>query len=136
MSPVDPTILASVSIDCSLRIWSLHPSHEKQPLGAICYGQGHKEQVLTLVSDFPAHPTNLLTLAGISSQRPVHPYRWYGYKDLFGRGAPAFVYNRDSNVHQWAVPDDLKEYTGTDQPVKVHYPHFSTTEIHTDFIDW
>lgn len=37
---------------------------------------------------------------------------------------------------QWAVPDDLKEHTGTDKPVMVHYPHFSTTEIHTDFIDW
>ncbi|EDU44240.1 hypothetical protein PTRG_11190 [Pyrenophora tritici-repentis Pt-1C-BFP] len=83
VSPTDPTILASVSIDFSLRIWSLHPSHERQPLGAICYGQGHKEQVLTL----------------------------------------------------WAVPDHLKDHVGTDQPLKVHYPHFSTTEIHTDFID-
>ena len=85
MSPLDPTILASVSIDCSLRIWSLHPSHEKQPLGAICYGQGHKEQVLTLVSDwFQIQPTNLLTLAGISPQGPVHPYGRHGYEDLSG----------------------------------------------------
>ncbi|RMZ73507.1 `extra sex combs` (WD-40 repeat family) [Pyrenophora seminiperda CCB06] len=84
VSPVDPTILASVSIDCSLRIWSLHPDHQNQPLAAICYGQGHKEQVLTL----------------------------------------------------WSVPDNLKEHAGTDRPVKIHYPHFSTTEIHTDFIDW
>ncbi|ENI02283.1 hypothetical protein COCC4DRAFT_146150 [Bipolaris maydis ATCC 48331] len=83
ISPVDPTIIASVSIDHSLRLWSLHPSHEKQPLGAVCYGQGHKDQILTL----------------------------------------------------WAVPDDLKEHAGTDKPVMVHYPHFSTTEIHTDFID-
>ena len=56
ISPVDPTILASVSIDHSLRIWSLHPSHEKQPLGAICYGQGHKDQVLTLVCGLPICP--------------------------------------------------------------------------------
>ncbi|KAI4624306.1 uncharacterized protein J4E87_005807 [Alternaria ethzedia] len=84
ISPIDPTILASVSIDHSLRIWSLHPDHEKQPLGAICYGQGHKDQVLTI----------------------------------------------------WAVPEDLKEHAGTDKPAIVHYPHFSTTEIHTDFIDW
>lgn len=52
ISPIDPTILASVSIDHSLRLWSLHPSHEKQPLAAICYGQGHKDQILTLVCDF------------------------------------------------------------------------------------
>jgi hypothetical protein len=45
-----------VSIDHSLRIWSLHPSHEKQPLGAICYGQGHKDQVLTLVCGLSIWP--------------------------------------------------------------------------------
>jgi polycomb protein EED len=56
ISPVDPTILASVSIDHSLRIWSLHPSHQQQPLGAICYGQGHKDQVLTLVCGLSTYP--------------------------------------------------------------------------------
>lgn len=50
VSPINPTIVASASVDCSVRIWSLHPSHSKQPLAAICYGQGHKDQVLTLVS--------------------------------------------------------------------------------------
>lgn len=48
ISPVDPTILASCSMDHAIRIWSLDPAHAKQPTAAICYGQGHQEQVLTL----------------------------------------------------------------------------------------
>ncbi|PVI04491.1 WD40 repeat-like protein [Periconia macrospinosa] len=48
VSPVDPTILASCSMDHAVRIWSLDPAHAKQPTAAICYGQGHQEQVLTL----------------------------------------------------------------------------------------
>lgn len=103
ISPVDPTIIASVSIDHSLRLWSLHPSHEKQPLGAVCYGQGHKDQILTL---------------------SYHP-----------KGKYILTAGMDTKINLWAVPDDLKEHTGTDKPVMVHYPHFSTTEIHTDFID-
>ncbi|CAE7174145.1 hypothetical protein PTNB73_02611 [Pyrenophora teres f. teres] len=111
VSPIDPTILASVSIDCSLRIWSLHPSHQKQPLGAICYGQGHKEQVLTLASHSLIVPSNFVDIS----------------RHIIPKAA--------TSLPRWAVPDDLKEYAGTDQPLKVHYPHFSTTEIHTDFID-
>ncbi|KAI4929796.1 hypothetical protein J4E85_004415 [Alternaria conjuncta] len=42
----------------------------------------------------------------------------------------------DTRINLWAVPEDLKEHAGTDKPAIVHYPHFSTTEIHTDFIDW
>ncbi|KAH7552338.1 hypothetical protein BM1_09200 [Bipolaris maydis] len=103
ISPVDPTIIASVSIDHSLRLWSLHPSHEKQPLGAVCYGQGHKDQILTL---------------------SYHP-----------KGKYILTAGMDTKINLWAVPDDLKEHAGTDKPVMVHYPHFSTTEIHTDFID-
>jgi polycomb protein EED len=104
ISPVDPTILASVSIDHSLRIWSLHPSHEKQPLGAICYGQGHKDQVLTLA---------------------YHP-----------KGRYILTAGMDTRINLWAVPDDLDKHAGSDKPAIVHYPHFSTTEIHTDFVDW
>ncbi|KAL6173345.1 hypothetical protein ACJQWK_00901 [Exserohilum turcicum] len=103
ISPVDPTILASVSIDHSLRLWSLDPAHEKQPLGAICYGQGHKDQVLTL---------------------SYHP-----------KGRYILTAGMDTKINLWAVPDDIKAHAGTDKPAVVHYPHFSTTEIHTDFID-
>ena len=48
ISPVDPTVLASGSVDHAIRLWSLDPAHAKQPTAAILHGQGHKEMVLTL----------------------------------------------------------------------------------------
>jgi polycomb protein EED len=48
VSPIDPYILASGGADRSIRIWSLDPTYERQPMAAICYGEGHKEAVLTV----------------------------------------------------------------------------------------
>jgi polycomb protein EED len=103
ISPVDPTILTSASIDRTIRIWSLDPVHKKQPVAAICYGQGHKEQVLTIA---------------------------YHRKGRFILSAGA-----DTKIIMWKVPENLKEHAGTDKPAMVHYPHFSTTEVHNDFVD-
>jgi polycomb protein EED len=50
VSPLSPDIIASASMDLSVRIWSLDPKYEKQPCMAICGGEGHKEGLLTLVS--------------------------------------------------------------------------------------
>jgi polycomb protein EED len=41
----------------------------------------------------------------------------------------------DTKINMWAVPEDLEHHVGTDKPAMVHYPHFSTTEVHTDFVD-
>ncbi|KAI8931283.1 hypothetical protein NX059_011627 [Plenodomus lindquistii] len=41
----------------------------------------------------------------------------------------------DTKVNLWTVPDNVIEHAGTDKPAALHYPHFSTTEVHTDFID-
>jgi polycomb protein EED len=103
VSPVEPTILASCSADHSVRLWSLDPAHKAQPLAAICYGQGHKDQILTLA---------------------------YHRKGRFILSA-----GMDTKVNMWVVPEDLKKHAGTDKPAMIHYPHFSTTEVHTDFID-
>jgi polycomb protein EED len=103
VSPVDPTVLASCSVDHSVRIWSLDPAHKHQPLAAICYGQGHKDQILTLA---------------------------YHRKGRFILSA-----GMDTKINLWAVPKDLNKHVGTDKPAMVHYPHFSTTEVHTDFVD-
>ena len=43
----------------------------------------------------------------------------------------------DTKATLWAVPepDKLDEHMGTDKPAMVHYPHFSTMEVYTDFVD-
>lgn len=103
ISPADPTILASCSVDNSVRIWSLDTAHSQQPLAAICYGQGHKDQILTLAY----HRTGRYIMSA----------------------------GMDTKLNLWAVPDDLDKHKGTDKPAMIHYPHFSTTEVHTDFVD-
>lgn len=103
VSPIDPTVLASCSIDHTVRIWSLDPAYKKQPLAAICFGQGHKDQVLTIAY----HPKGRFILsAGV-----------------------------DTKINMWRVPSDLSKHVGTDKPALIHYPHFTTTEVHTDFVD-
>ncbi|OAL47930.1 WD40 repeat-like protein [Pyrenochaeta sp. DS3sAY3a] len=103
ISPTDPTVLASCSFDHSVRIWSLKPSHNEQPMAAICHGHGHKAQILTL---------------------SYHPKGRY----LLSAGM-------DMKICLWAIPEDVQEHAGTDKLALIHYPHFSTTEVHTNFID-
>ena len=50
VSPLSPSILASASLDYSVRFWSLDPKHQKQPCILICGGEGHREGLLSLVS--------------------------------------------------------------------------------------
>ena len=103
MSPTDPTILASCSVDLSVRLWSLDPVHKAQPLAAVFYGEGHKDQILTLAY----HRNGRFILSA----------------------------GMDTKINLWAVPDNLEEHMGTDKPAMIHYPHFATTEVHTDFVD-
>ena len=49
VSPLSPSILASASLDYSVRFWSLDPAHDKQPCMLICGGEGHREGLLSLV---------------------------------------------------------------------------------------
>jgi polycomb protein EED len=49
ISPLTPRILASGSMDHSIRIWSLDPAHAKSPTMVKCGGSGHKEGILTIV---------------------------------------------------------------------------------------
>ncbi|KAF2180561.1 WD40 repeat-like protein [Zopfia rhizophila CBS 207.26] len=41
----------------------------------------------------------------------------------------------DTKVNLWVIPKLPDQNTGTDKPTLIHYPHFSSTEIHTDFVD-
>lgn len=41
----------------------------------------------------------------------------------------------DSAVKLWAIPELPDEHTGSDKVNIIHYPHFSSTEIHSDMVD-
>ncbi|KAL1640732.1 hypothetical protein SLS58_006746 [Diplodia intermedia] len=42
----------------------------------------------------------------------------------------------DSAIKIWVVPELPDMDTGTDKVNIIHYPHFSTTEVHSDMVDW
>ncbi|KAA6414919.1 MAG: hypothetical protein FRX48_01669 [Lasallia pustulata] len=103
VSPLSPSILASVSMDHSVRFWSLDSAHEKQPCMLICAGEGHKEGILTMAF----HHTGRYLLTG----------------------------GHDSVVNLWVIPELPDENVGTDKLTRIHYPHFSTSAIHTNYVD-
>lgn len=41
----------------------------------------------------------------------------------------------DHIVNLWVLPDLPDESTGTDNPITLHYPHFSTSMVHSNYID-
>lgn len=52
---------------------------------------------------------------------------------------PATLFRLDmheANQHQWTLPVLPNDHTGTDHPNMLHYPHFATSAVHSDYIDW
>lgn len=41
----------------------------------------------------------------------------------------------DTSINLFTIPEVPDETTGTDKPRFIQYPHFSTTEIHSDYVD-
>ncbi|GME52513.1 hypothetical protein GTA08_BOTSDO08672 [Neofusicoccum parvum] len=41
----------------------------------------------------------------------------------------------DSAIKLWVIPELPDQHTGTDKVDIIHYPHFSSTEIHSDMVD-
>ncbi|KAF8859079.1 WD40 repeat-like protein [Acephala macrosclerotiorum] len=103
VSPVNPYILASASDDCTVRVWSLDPAHERQPCVAILEGDGHKETVLTL----SFHKNGRYLISG----------------------------GIDHVINLWTLPEFPDVNTGTNKTTRIFYPHFSTSEIHSDIVD-
>ena len=42
----------------------------------------------------------------------------------------------DNTINCWVIPDLPTADAGSDHVVTIHYPHFSTMAVHTDFVDW
>ncbi|PBP17164.1 WD domain-containing protein [Diplocarpon rosae] len=124
ISPVNHYILASASEDFTVRIWSLDPTHANQPCAAILEGDGHKDAIMSL--SFHASGRYLLSggcdhlviLVGITPSPPSSDMRV-----------------SDSST-QWTLPEFPDINTGTNIPTRIYYPHFSTSEIHQESVDW
>ncbi|PQE29207.1 hypothetical protein CJF30_00004222 [Rutstroemia sp. NJR-2017a BBW] len=45
-------------------------------------------------------------------------------------------FKREREQHIWTLPEFTNENTGAKKPICIQYPHFSTSEVHTDAVDW
>lgn len=96
----------SASEDYSIRIWNLHPKHERQPCRAIFAGQGHKQPLLTL--DF--HPNGRWLLSG-AMDTAIALWAVPPLQELDAK--------TDDNL----------------EPRVIAYPCFISQEVHSNYVD-
>lgn len=77
----------------------------------------HKQQPCALVCAGEGHKETILSIAFHSSGRYL----------LSG--------GMDHIVNLWVLPDLPDKSTGSDNPITLHYPHFSTSMVHSNYID-
>ncbi|KAI9655472.1 MAG: hypothetical protein M1831_004889 [Alyxoria varia] len=103
--PTAPWLLISGAEDNSIRLWDLRSEWEKQPCAALFAGDG-------------GHTSGILTTK-------FHATGRYFLSGGF-----------DTAIKMWAVPDDLPDGNkGMEEPPIVHYPYFSSVEIHSENVD-
>ncbi|KAI9839265.1 MAG: hypothetical protein M1819_003259 [Sarea resinae] len=103
VSPSSPEIIASASVDHSIRLWTLNPAYQANPCLLICAGEGHKESVLKIAFH---HSGRYLISGGM-----------------------------DYIISLWVLPELSSKQAGSDKKILLHYPHFSTSAIHSSFVD-
>lgn len=141
-SPSDPSIIASASDDTSVRIWSLDPKHKERPCLCILAGEGHSWNLLSVVSICRTCPQPQTTPSN-RSHTPVQAFHDTG-RYILSAGHDQIINlvisltgsleYTDTNVNQWTLPDLPTEPITT--PIRVHYPHFSTSAVHSGIVDW
>ncbi|KAK4193562.1 WD40-repeat-containing domain protein [Podospora australis] len=100
-SPANPSIIASVSNDTTVKIWSLAPEHAQQPCICILGGEGHQYDLLSVA--------------------------------FHDNGRYILSAGHDQVINLWALPEFPSTHVST--PIVLHYPHFSSSEIHNNLVD-
>lgn len=109
ISPLSTSLIASASEDYTIRLWNIEPEYASQPCVAIFAGEAHRQP--TLACHF--HPNG----------------RWMLSSGL------------DTAICLWAVPSleelerDHDSETGHPDPKIIYYPHFHSTEVHSNYVD-
>ncbi|KAF2275629.1 WD40 repeat-like protein [Westerdykella ornata] len=88
----------------------------------------HTIRLWSLDPDHQTKPTATLLFGG-GHDRQVLTVGWHqNGKYLLSGGM-------DTQLNLWTIPDTVNETLGTDHPARIYYPHFSSKEIHHDYID-
>ncbi|KAI5838728.1 WD40-repeat-containing domain protein [Morchella snyderi] len=105
VSPTDQAILASASADSTVRLWNIDARYTRQPCALICAGEGHRETILSIAF----HASGRYLLSG----------------------------GMDHIVNLWVLPaaEGAGMAAGSDNPRVLHYPHFATSMVHSNYID-
>ncbi|KAH0558996.1 hypothetical protein GP486_004386 [Trichoglossum hirsutum] len=94
--------------------------------------------------DLAISPTSPLVLASASADHTVRLWSLDDAHDtsVDGRQPCAAICAGEGHretvlsiVRIWVLPTLPDSNTGTDTPTFLHYPHFSTTEVHSDYVD-
>jgi polycomb protein EED len=110
VAPLNPHVLFSAGEDGELRAWNLWPKYSKFPAGVVFLGEGNKGQIVSI----DVHHTSRYVLTG----------------------------GEDASVNMWVVPKNVAELPSLpaaegerEGVLRVHYPHFRSSEVHGDNVD-
>ncbi|CAK7220871.1 hypothetical protein SCUCBS95973_004304 [Sporothrix curviconia] len=124
-SPTNPHLIVSASDDTTVRLWSLDPVHKEQPCVCLLGGEGHSWNLLSVAF----HDTGRYVISAGHDQVINLVSVGIGKGDFEKIVTPIV----QLTLAQWTLPDIPNEHL--EVPIIVHFPHFSTSEIHTGLID-
>ncbi|PKK70245.1 WD40 repeat-like protein [Rhizophagus irregularis] len=124
--PREPSLLFSASKDLSIRLWNLNTMQTVAIFGGEC---GHREPDVHLTGDF-------LASSGMDCAVKI----WTLCTPVIKHAIGSSINSNPSSSHSQQLSQREQQsccspYFAPSRAVTVHYPIFSTTELHNNFID-